>query len=59
MIINTTIEQPDGSLQFTGELTGAELTTVVSYGLNTLFLLGHIPAQNITSSDEESEETLQ
>ncbi len=56
MIIDTTLEKPDGTLHFSGELTGKELTAVINYGLNTIFLLGLIPAKNITEHDEDDGE---
>lgn len=59
MKIDTTLEKPDGTLQFTGELTGKELTAVVNYGLNTIFLLGLIKNVQIVDEEDEPGETMQ
>ena len=59
MKIDTTLEKPDGTLQFTGELTGKELTAVVNYGLNTIFLLGLIKNVQIVDEEDDPGETMQ
>ena len=56
MKIDTTVERPDGSLQFSGVLEGEELTAVINFGLNTIYALGLIKASNITYENEEDDE---
>lgn len=57
MKVEKTIELPDGSLTFTGVLEGEELDTVITYGLNTLLILGVIKPTVIDASEGVEEET--
>lgn len=60
MIINKTVEMPDGTLTFQGELSATELDTVIQYGLNTLFALGALKSTIVNTEDvQEPPETVQ
>lgn len=43
MEIKHSIERPDGTYQFQGELTGPELQFIVEYGINGLMASGAFP----------------
>jgi hypothetical protein len=53
MKVEKTIELPDGSLTFQGELTAQELDTVIMYGLNTLLALGALKPTVVEVDDED------
>lgn len=55
MKVNKTIEMPDGSLTFQGELTAQELDTVIMYGLNTLLALGALKPTVVEVDGEEDD----
>lgn len=59
MKVNKTIELPNGTVQFQGELSEEELDTVLAYGLNTLLALGAINTtmspQQLLDTDNEDE----
>lgn len=55
MKVDKTIEMPDGTLTFQGELTGQELDMVIMYGLNTLLALGVVTPTIINEDGEEEE----
>ena len=60
MIINKTVEMPNGSVTFQGELNAQELDTVLQYGLNTLFALGALQTVRVDEADmQEPSETVQ
>lgn len=65
MKVNKTIELPNGTVQFQGEITEEELDTVIMYGLNTLLALGAIKTTSAIPSlleeddDDEEDSTLQ
>ena len=61
MKVDKTIELPNGTVQFQGELSAEELDTVLAYGLNTLLALGAInttmsPQQLLDTDNEDEEE---
>lgn len=43
MLVNKTVETPNGTIQFEGELDQKEVDYVLQIGLNTLLLRGAIP----------------
>lgn len=47
MKVNKTVEMPNGSVTFTGELEAQELDTVLQYGLNTLLALGALKTTTV------------
>jgi hypothetical protein len=51
MKINHSVELPDGSYQFQGEITGKELEFIVEYGMNNLMAQGALP---FLSEDSET-----
>lgn len=66
MKVEKTVELPNGTVTFQGELTDSELDTVITYGLNTLLALGALKPTVITSDaleefeeDEDKDSTLQ
>lgn len=59
MLVNKTIEMPDGTITFQGELKAAELDTVIMYGLNTLLALGALKPTIITEEGEEEQMELE
>ena len=60
MKVNNTIEMPDGSVTFQGELNAAELDTVIQYGLSTLFAMGALKSIMLDPKDlAESPDTVQ
>lgn len=57
MLINKSIETPEGTVKFEGELEQKELDFVLKIGLNTLMQLGAIPFTS--KPEEETPETVQ
>lgn len=57
MLINKSIETPQGTVKFEGELEPKELDFVLKIGLNTLMQLGAIPFTS--KPEEETPETVQ
>lgn len=57
MKVDKTIEMPDGSLTFQGELKAEELDMVIMYGLNTLLALGALKPTVIM--EDKSEEQME
>jgi hypothetical protein len=43
MHIKKTLEGPEGTFEFEGELSPGEVTVVIEAGLNTLFQAGALP----------------
>jgi hypothetical protein len=58
MLINKSIETPEGTVKFEGELEQKELDFVLKIGLNTLMQLGAIPFTS-KPAEEETPETVQ
>ena len=60
MKIDKSIETPEGSIKFEGELNDKELDLVVEIGLNVLLAQGAIPftLKEALQIDEESEGTI-
>lgn len=54
MLVNKSIETPQGTVKFEGELEQVELDFVLKIGLNTLMQMGAIP---FTAKNEESVNT--
>lgn len=51
MLVSKSIETPQGTVKFEGELEQVELDFVLKIGLNTLMQMGAIP---FTSKEEEN-----
>lgn len=57
MKVNTLVERPDGTAEFTAELTANELQFVVEFGINVLLQHGvQIVDQSKTTLVEEPEQ---
>lgn len=56
MLINKTVEMPDGTLTFQGELKAEELDMVIMYGLNTLMALGGLKPTIVNEDGNEEEQ---
>jgi hypothetical protein len=52
--VNKTLETPDGSVQFEGELSSEELEVIISVGLNFLLQQGAIPFKVMKESEAAS-----
>jgi hypothetical protein len=52
MLVNKSIETPQGTVRFEGELEQTELDFVLKIGLNTLLQMGAIP---FTTKHDDSE----
>lgn len=53
MKIDKVIELENGRIEFRGEVEGAELDALISYGLNTLLSLGMIKATIIQENEDD------
>jgi len=56
MLVNKSIETPQGTVKFEGELEQNELDFVLKIGLNTLLTAGAIPftTKNVDAKAEET-----
>lgn len=51
MKVDSSLETPDGSVKFKGELNSAEVDLIISVGLNALLLAGALPMK-VTKADD-------
>lgn len=58
MLINKTLETPQGTVVFEGELEQAELDLVIKIGLNYLLQQGTLPF-TLSEDEHASDDTLQ
>lgn len=59
MLVSKTIETPQGTVKFEGELEQQELDFVIKIGLNYLLQNGAIPFTSAQNVQEPEEETIQ
>lgn len=59
MLVNKSIETPQGTVKFEGELEQQELDFILKVGLNFLLQNGAIPFTSAQNVQEPAEETVQ
>lgn len=59
MLVNKSVETPQGTVKFEGELEQQELDFILKVGLNFLLQNGAIPFTSAQNVQEPTEETVQ